>query len=200
MKVMSMSLVSFCVFKSVLYIHVFQLSWITSLMVNRSWGNVGQSLFHVFVTCKQTKKKLVSFLCDSFSCYLIPLSLSFLSNTPPLLPFQQAHTFSSINPAPSISLQRYTGYEVEVWSLGVTLYTLMYWENPFYDVDEIIKGALNIPYEHSPGKASILQLPSLMLVLGGFVLCHLFFLLVTYRISQLSLSIFYMKYYLYIFV
>ncbi|XP_045121201.1 uncharacterized protein LOC123510276 isoform X2 [Portunus trituberculatus] len=52
---------------------------------------------------------------------------------------------------------KYTGYEVEVWSLGVTLYTLMYWENPFYDVDETIKGVLNIPYEHSPELTSLLK-------------------------------------------
>ncbi|XP_050711977.1 uncharacterized protein LOC126996027 isoform X3 [Eriocheir sinensis] len=52
---------------------------------------------------------------------------------------------------------KYTGYEVEVWSLGVTLYTLMYWENPFYDVDEIIKGVLNIPYEHSTELTSLLK-------------------------------------------
>ncbi|MPC69511.1 PAS domain-containing serine/threonine-protein kinase [Portunus trituberculatus] len=33
----------------------------------------------------------------------------------------------------------------------------MYWENPFYDVDETIKGVLNIPYEHSPELTSLLK-------------------------------------------
>eukprot|EP01135_Chromosphaera_perkinsii_P001593 Nk52_evm63s207 gene=Nk52_evmTU63s207 len=37
----------------------------------------------------------------------------------------------------------YQGPELEVWSLGVTMYTLVFGENPFYDVDECLEGILN---------------------------------------------------------
>ena len=41
---------------------------------------------------------------------------------------------------------RYVGPELEVWSMGVTLYTLMFSENPFFDVDETIKAELQPPF------------------------------------------------------
>ena len=36
--------------------------------------------------------------------------------------------------------------------MGVTLYTLVFGENPFYDVDETIKAELQLPFEVSAGK------------------------------------------------
>ena len=39
-----------------------------------------------------------------------------------------------------------------MWSLGVTLYTLVFSENPFYDIDETIQCVLRPPYHVSDGK------------------------------------------------
>jgi PAS domain-containing serine/threonine kinase len=49
-------------------------------------------------------------------------------------------------------LSSYAGPELEMWSLGVTLYTIVYGENPFFDVEEIIAGHLQPPFLVSPGK------------------------------------------------
>jgi len=39
-----------------------------------------------------------------------------------------------------------------MWALGVTLYTLVFGENPFFEVEETISGRLQPPYLTSPGK------------------------------------------------
>lgn len=40
----------------------------------------------------------------------------------------------------------YRGKEQDVWALGILLYTLVYKENPFYSVDEIMDHELRIPW------------------------------------------------------
>lgn len=40
---------------------------------------------------------------------------------------------------------RYAGPELEMWALGVTLYTLIFGENPFFDVEETVSGVLKPP-------------------------------------------------------
>ncbi|XP_041361315.1 PAS domain-containing serine/threonine-protein kinase-like [Gigantopelta aegis] len=44
---------------------------------------------------------------------------------------------------------KYKGPELEVWSMGVTLYTLVFGENPFFDIEETIQGTLNPPFKVS---------------------------------------------------
>jgi len=40
----------------------------------------------------------------------------------------------------------YVGPPQDVWALGILLYILIYKENPFYNVDEIISAKLRIPF------------------------------------------------------
>lgn len=51
----------------------------------------------------------------------------------------------------NVVCNRYAGPELEMWSLGVTLYIMAFGENPFYDVDETVKAELHPPYEVSAG-------------------------------------------------
>ncbi|XP_041659732.1 PAS domain-containing serine/threonine-protein kinase [Cheilinus undulatus] len=44
----------------------------------------------------------------------------------------------------------YEGPELEMWSLGVLLYTLLFSENPFCGVEEILEAKLNPPFPISP--------------------------------------------------
>ncbi|KAI9809510.1 MAG: hypothetical protein M1827_006816 [Pycnora praestabilis] len=42
--------------------------------------------------------------------------------------------------------QPYRGKEQDVWALGILLYTIVYKENPFYNIDEITDHDLRVPY------------------------------------------------------
>jgi len=50
----------------------------------------------------------------------------------------------------------YSGPELEMWALGVTLYTLVFGENPFFEVEETISGHLQPPYLTSPALMKII--------------------------------------------
>lgn len=45
-----------------------------------------------------------------------------------------------------LASQPYGGKEQDVWALGILLYTIIYKENPFYSVDEIMDRDLRVPY------------------------------------------------------
>ena len=53
---------------------------------------------------------------------------------------------------PAVDLCRYDGYTLEMWSLGVTLFTLLCGENPFHDVDDTISKPLRLPAEITPSE------------------------------------------------
>ena len=50
----------------------------------------------------------------------------------------------------------YSGPELELWSIGVTLYTLVFGENPFYDIEETIRAELHPPFSVSHGRVILL--------------------------------------------
>lgn len=53
--------------------------------------------------------------------------------------------------------ERYEGKPQDIWALGILLYTMLYKENPFYNVDEIMEGELRIPYVISKGSLSLVK-------------------------------------------
>ncbi|PHZ13031.1 Pkinase-domain-containing protein [Rhizopus microsporus ATCC 52813] len=52
--------------------------------------------------------------------------------------------------------QTYSGKPQDVWALGILLFTLIYRENPFYDIDEIMSQELRIPFVLSKGSVDLI--------------------------------------------
>ncbi|KAL9102687.1 MAG: hypothetical protein Q9187_009095 [Circinaria calcarea] len=60
--------------------------------------------------------------------------------------------------APEVLLGKpYRGKEQDVWALGILLYTLVYKENPFYSVDEILDHELRVPWVMSEGSIDLIR-------------------------------------------
>lgn len=55
----------------------------------------------------------------------------------------------------------YRGNEQDVWALGILLYTIVYKENPFYSIEEILDHPLRI--DHTPVSESCIDLIRKML-------------------------------------
>jgi PAS domain-containing serine/threonine kinase len=51
---------------------------------------------------------------------------------------------------------KYQGPELEMWSLGVTLYVLMFFENPFLDMEDTLRAELLFPQDVSVGLENLL--------------------------------------------
>ena len=52
----------------------------------------------------------------------------------------------------------YRGKEQDVWALGILLYTIVYKENPFYSIDEIMDRDLRVPYIMSDESIDLIRL------------------------------------------
>ncbi|KAJ1335340.1 proto-oncogene serine/threonine-protein kinase Pim-2 [Microdochium nivale] len=51
----------------------------------------------------------------------------------------------------------YSGKEQDVWALGILLYTIIYKENPFYSIDEIMDRDLRVPYVVSEESINLIR-------------------------------------------
>lgn len=51
----------------------------------------------------------------------------------------------------------YGGKEQDVWALGILLYTIIYKENPFYSIDEIMDRDLRVPYTISDESIDLIR-------------------------------------------
>ncbi|KAI1098205.1 Pkinase-domain-containing protein [Jackrogersella minutella] len=51
----------------------------------------------------------------------------------------------------------YGGKEQDVWALGILLYTIIYKENPFYSIDEIMDRDLRVPYVISEESINLIR-------------------------------------------
>jgi protein-serine/threonine kinase len=51
----------------------------------------------------------------------------------------------------------YRGKEQDVWALGILLYTIVYKENPFYSIDEIMDRELRVPYVMSDDSIDLIR-------------------------------------------
>ncbi|KAI1202607.1 hypothetical protein F5X97DRAFT_319290 [Nemania serpens] len=51
----------------------------------------------------------------------------------------------------------YGGKEQDVWALGILLYTIIYKENPFYSIDEIMDHDLRVPYTISDESINLIR-------------------------------------------
>ncbi|KAF2634868.1 Pkinase-domain-containing protein [Massarina eburnea CBS 473.64] len=61
--------------------------------------------------------------------------------------------------APEVLAGRsYRGKEQDVWALGILLYTIVYKENPFYSIDEIMDHDLRVPYIMSDESIDLIRL------------------------------------------
>lgn len=60
--------------------------------------------------------------------------------------------------APEVLAGRpYGGKEQDVWALGILLYTIIYKENPFYSIDEIMDRDLRVPYTISEESIDLIR-------------------------------------------
>ncbi|CAB75990.2 Serine/threonine-protein kinase ppk6 [Schizosaccharomyces pombe] len=52
--------------------------------------------------------------------------------------------------------EKYLGKEQDIWALGILLYTIVYRENPYYNIEEILDAKLRIPFELSKDNVDLI--------------------------------------------
>ena len=71
-----------------------------------------------------------------------------------MFPFNDAIDYA----APEVLAGKpYRGKEQDVWALGILLYTIIYKENPFYSIDEIMDRDLRVPYVMSEDSIDLIR-------------------------------------------
>ena len=51
---------------------------------------------------------------------------------------------------------KYLGPELEMWSMGILLYTLVFFENPFRSPQETVRADVELPWDISEGLYQVL--------------------------------------------
>lgn len=60
---------------------------------------------------------------------------------------------------------KYLGPELEMWSLGILLYTIVFFENPFRTAQETVQAELELPWNISEGLYQVLIIVILLLLI-----------------------------------
>ncbi|KOB77093.1 Uncharacterized protein OBRU01_04146 [Operophtera brumata] len=78
---------------------------------------------------------------------LLPILLPFLFMVSVVDVFENEKYFQMVmeKHGAGMDLFEYAGPELEMWSMGITLYVLTFFVNPFSDIEDTVQGQLTFP-------------------------------------------------------